>query len=415
MSAVNIGPNRTMTSSNHGPKDSHNVVEAHAWLARTIETLLDDGKFVEAMRALDRLLAVAQDTETKLFCYENLGVLAYRSGDLDEASAAFVRATELRDGPRQLADAGLAYALGHCAAARASWWRALMHYLSAVHFARDRVDEAEFMRVAAVALHRLGFADTALSMLLGALDRAPDNPWILESISEFYEREGRWFDALDVQEALIDVLADGLPPIDGAHRADDPKVDRLIRRFMALWTIDRRAIEKRVHAITDRLRSEIGVVRDDHQTEPAADMGLMSLNLPAGLHLLVEQLAMHERNFLLLSTAQSLWAKARHDRFDVHLTPYTLAAAIQAVSERLHWRVPASFEELGRIYGVEADTVAAAARLIAGRYGVHIIPEQDIYSGLDPRESRRLVNIQRALIYGADLADLESTRAMLGD
>lgn len=398
-----------MTNRTHAQTDPSNVVEAHQWLAEAIEALIADGEYVEAMRALNRLLAVAGDTPTKLFCYENLGVLAFGAGDVDEAIAAFEHASEL-----SATDPGLSYALGNCAAARGHWWRALLYHLTAVHFARDRVDEAEFMRAGATAMQQLGFADTALSMFLGALDRSPDNPWILESVSHFYEREGRWFDALDVQEALIDVLASGLPTR-ASELATNPQVDRLIRRFVSLWTLDRGDIEKRARAITDRLRSQIGLVRDDARAEPDADMGLMSLNLPAGLHRLVEQLAARERNFLLLSTAQSLWAKARHDRFDVHLTPYTLAAAIQAVSERLHWRVPTTFEKLGRIYGVDADTVQAAARLVAGRYQVQLFPERDLYSGLDPRESRRLVHIQRALIYGVDVADLESSLTMLAD
>lgn len=398
-----------MAMRDNGSDRSTNVVEAHRWLADTIETLIDEAKFVEAMRALGHLRIVADDTSTKLFCYENLGVLAYRAGDVDEARQAFERAAEL-----SASDPGVVYALGHCAAAKGEWWRALLHYLSAFHNAADLTDEAEFMRTGAIAMNQLGFADTALSMFLGALDRSPDNPWILESISHFYENEERWFEALDVQEALIDVLSDGLPAA-SSQLAQDPQVDRLIRRFFSLWTIERDAIARRARAITDRLRAEIGLVRADDPGRPVADAGLISLNLPAGLHLLVEQLAAHDRNFLLLETAQSLWAQARHDRFDVHLTPYTLAAAIQAVCERLHWRQPASFIKLAKIYGVDADTVRAAARLIAGRYEVRFVPEYERYGGLEGAEGRRLVQIQRAILYGVDVRELEGAVAMLGD
>ncbi|MFP4601094.1 MAG: hypothetical protein ACLFVJ_22795 [Persicimonas sp.] len=412
-----------MTQPEQGSGSDDNVVDARRWLEQSIESLLDAGEFVRAISALNRLLAVADTTETKLYCYENLGVIAYREGELEDAYEAFEQAAGLSS-----TDPGLSYALGHCAGARASWWRALMHYLAAVHHARDRVDEAEFIRAAAVAMEHLGYSDTALSMFLGALDRSPDNPWILESISKFYEQEGRWFEALDVQEALIDVLADGLPthllpesvteradhPSD-EHHADNPQIDRLIRRFMALWTIDREAIEQRVVAITERLRSEIGPARDDHSEHAEADAGLSPLNLPAGLHLLVEQLAGRERNFLLLESAQSLWARARHDRFDIHLTPYKLAAAIQAIVERLHWRVPTAFEELGELYGVEADGIQAAARVLVGRYGVQFIPEQDRYRDLGSSDSRRLVNLQRAILYGVDVSGLESGVTMLGE
>ncbi len=408
-----------MTQPEQGSGSDENVVDARQWLEQSIESLLDAGEYVRAIGALNRLLAVADTTETKLYCYENLGVIAYREGELEEAYQAFEQAAGLSS-----TDPGLSYALGHCAAARASWWRALMHYLAAVHHARDRDDEAEFIRAAAVAMEHLGYSDTALSMFLGALDRSPDNPWILESISKFYEQEGRWFEALDVQEALIDVLADGLPahlPSSEAlsdhlgQHPDNPQLDRLIRRFMALWTIDREAIEQRTDAITERLRSEIGPARDGHGQRAEADAGLSPLNLPAGLHLLVHQLAGYERNFLLLESAQSLWARARHDRFDIHLTPYKLAAAIQAIVERLHWRVPTPFEELGELYGVEADGIQAAARVLVGRYGVQFIPEQDRYRDLGSSDSRRLVNLQRAILYGVDVGGLESGITMLGE
>lgn len=388
------------------PAGADRIVDAQRWLADAIDTLLEQGAWGRAMKLLDRLLKVAADTDTKLFCYENLGVLAYRSGEVREAREAFEQARDLSD-----ADAGISYALGHCAAARPNWWRALLHYFAAIHDARDEIDRAEFMRAAAVAMQRLGFTDPALSMFMGALDRAPDNPWILESISHLYEHQERWLEALDVQEALIDVLADGLPSAEGPR----PNVDRLIRRFISLWTLDRHAVERRVGAITERLRAQIGLVRDDDPGRDGADMGLMSLDLPAGLHTLVEQLAMHDRNFLLLETAQSLWARARHDRFDVHLTPFKLAAAIQAIAERLHWRVPTPADELSRLYGVEADAIVAAARMIAGRYAVFFFPEQDLYVGLTPVESRRLVHLQRALLWGVDVCSLESSLAMIGD
>ncbi|MFW5966282.1 MAG: hypothetical protein ACOCV2_02135 [Persicimonas sp.] len=388
------------------------VVEADRWLEERIESAIAAGESVRAMRALNKLRSVARDTDTKLYCYENLGVLAYREGEVERARQAFERAADL-----SVSDPGLSYALGHCAAAAGDGWRALLHYLGAFHHADDRIDRAEFLRAAAEVVLELGAVDLALSMFLGALDRAPDNPWILESISRCYEREGRWLDALDTQEALIDVLADGLPTPGAADRlADKPEIHRLVRRFMELWTIERADIERRVDAITDKLRAEIGVVREEDAPDATDDMGLTPLELPAGLHLLVEQLAVRERNFLLLETAQSLWAKARHDRFDIHLKPYKLAAAIQAIAERLHWRIPTPFDDLGDLYEVDPDAIQAAARVLIGRYEeLRFFSERDRYRGLDASESRRLVNLQRAILYGIDVSHLESGVTMLGE
>ncbi|MGM0559418.1 MAG: hypothetical protein ACQEVA_23745, partial [Myxococcota bacterium] len=85
--------------------DLHGVVDAQAWLRAEVERLIEAGDFGSAIDKLDRLLGVAEDTETKLYCYENLGILAFRVGQVSQARGAFAEAASLMP-----EDAGISYA-----------------------------------------------------------------------------------------------------------------------------------------------------------------------------------------------------------------------------------------------------------------------------------------------------------------
>lgn len=386
-----------------GQVRSGEVIDSLEWLSRRIEASIEAGETGAAVDYINRLLAAARKTETKLWGYRTLGMLAFRHGRMDRARHAFERAAELEPG-----DPGMAYALGHCAAAEGRWWRALLDWLEAIRAAKDRDDEAEFMRSAGVAVYQLGFADTALSMLLGAMDRAPDNPWVLETIGHVYEHERMWMEALGMREALIDVLADGLAPrmpsegAGGSERFENPQFYRLFQAFAIKFDIDRKAIEERRDRITERLRGEIGVVQRERPDVHGERADLTPMNLPRGLYELVGELVAHDRNFRLLESAQSLWARARHDRFDLHLTPLKLSAALQWVLERLHWRVPTPLSRLVAVYRVEPDALQAAARLVVGRFGVRFLEIEWSDTSLALGEWRRLEVTQRALLYGGE-------------
>jgi tetratricopeptide (TPR) repeat protein len=391
-------------------REDKGVVDARDWLRGEIERRIESGDFGSAIDKLNRLLGVAEDTETKLYCYENLGILAFRAGQVSEARGAFAEAASLR--PQ---DAGIAYALGHCAAAGNQWWRVLMHSLDAIHRAQDACDEAEFMRLGAAAAHQLGKPEVALSMYLGALDRCADNPWILDSIANFYADQGRFFDALDTQEALIDVLASVFEHPERApteQRAD--VVDRIVRRFMSLLTLDRDDVERRAEHIYRRLRAQIGPVGEPRRHGVAANMGLMSMNLPPALHALIDQLARRDRNFLLLETAQYLWAMARHDGLDQYLAPFALAASIHVVTERKHWRVETPIDDVAEIYGVDADALVAAVRLLVGCFEVDFVDMSASTGHLSIAERHRCDDIQRAILFGVDVSEISSGIAMLG-
>lgn len=403
-------------SSGEIRRASGEVIETTRWLRDRIERLLDSSRPLDALEYVTRLLDAAQDTETRLYCFRTLGMLTFRAGNLDRARRAFARAAELSP-----EDPGIAYGLAHCEAARGRWWRALMHSLEAFHHADVPEDRAEFLRVGGIAVRRIGIPDTALSMALGALDRDPDNPWVLQTIGHFYESEQMWMEAIGVRDRLIDALSDGLGPSaatapedrEATDEVENPQFYRVFRAFAVKFQITEDAIRARRREIRERLRSEIApadrVDRRDEDTPPTP------LRLPRGLDTLVERLARRDRNYQLLESAQSLWARARHDRFDVELTPNTLAAAIQWVVERLHWREPTAISELSRVYQVVPDTLRAAARLVVGRFDVRFVPLDDVTPDIGPSEWDRLDMVQKALLYGVDLDDVRPSMPMLGE
>ena len=384
------------------------VVDSAAWLRDRIEHCLADGELTRASRYLQQMSDLAIDRPTRLWAYRTKGIIAFRRGNVDEARRAFERAMDLEPG-----DPGMAYALGYCSADEGRWWRATVDWLEALLWADDSEDAAEFLRAAGMAVHSLGMPDTALSMLFGALDRDSDNPWVLQSIGYVYEHEEMWLEALGMREALIDVLADGLHrPLD-AEAYRNPRFFRLFQAFAVKYDIDRDAIEERCRTITERLRGEIGVVDGAMRDTRDGPDELAPLHLPTGLYELVAALAERDRNFQLLSSAQALWARARHDRFDVHLTPLRLAAAIQRVVERLHWRVPTPTEDLVRHYAIEPDGLEAAARLIIGRFGVSLFDARWDDTALSLADWKRLEQLQQAWLTG-NSDDAQGGR-MLGD
>ncbi|MFB6352240.1 MAG: tetratricopeptide repeat protein, partial [Bradymonadaceae bacterium] len=326
---------------------------------------------------------------------------------------AFEEALELSPG-----DPGIAYAIAHCTAARGRWLRALVRALEAYHFAEDLADQAEFLRVAALGASELGDPELALTMCLGALDRAPNNPWVLETIGHFYEAEQMWLEALDVREALIDILADGIAPVPERtpETLNNPQFHRVFQSFAIKYRIDPEAIEARKREITERLRAEIGPA-DCRPDRRAGDeeAPLTPLNLPRGLSTLVEQLAGHDRNYQLLKSAQSLWAKARHDRLDLELPPKTLAAAIQWAVERRHWRIPTPLHALSQIYQVVPETIRAAARLVVGKFAVAYIALDDVRGEVGPTDWQRFETVQKAILYGAPIEDVRPNAPMLGE
>ncbi|MBA2661634.1 MAG: hypothetical protein H0U74_05025 [Bradymonadaceae bacterium] len=384
---------------------SLNVIDSATWLRERVEALVSTGESEQAIGYLHRLQASTEDEATRLYCHSYLGILYLISEDVARARAALAEANRLS--PRE---PYIAYALGHCQSSHNDW-QATLYFFEAIHLAASPHDRAEFMRSAALSVQRLGLTEMAHAMMLGALDRDLGNPWILDALARLYEQEGMWMETLDILDGLIAALASATSAM---VVRTTPSVGQLLRNALLGDPAGEQALRKRTRAINARLRANIDLVYGEHDRRLLEHTGLAPTNLPNALHILVRELGLRERSYQLLESAQSLWARARHERFDVFLTPNTLAASIHWLVERLHWRIPTPATELTTRYGVEAETTRAAARILAERFKIRFLPQRPDNAGLDATEAERLDRIQRALLLDVDLSSFDTTVAMLG-
>lgn len=381
-----------------------NVVDSAAWLRERVEDLIATGRYREGIAYLERLLAGDDSRETQIYGKSYLGFLYLVDQRIEDARAMLRGAWAIAGH-----DAHLAYGLGHCAVVKEQGWRAILHFLEAIHYAQDRHDEAEFMRSAGLALQKVGLTECANAMLLGALDRDLGNPWIHDALARLYEQEGMWMETLDILGALMVIVRDASRSMVVKRT---PAPGQLLIHTLLGTLAGEEAVRERARAINKQLRQEIDLVYGEHERAYLTNTELTPLNFPPALHVLVAELSRRERSYALLQSAQSLWARARHERFDVMLSPFTLAAAIHWIVERLHWREPTETARLAGRYCVEADTLRAASRIVAARFQISFFPTETEPYGLSPVELRRLADLQQALISGAEVDAL--TVGMLG-
>ncbi len=376
-------------------KDSHDVIDSVAWMKRNVEGMLagDDPRAVDL---LERLLHAAEDDDTRFYCQIHLGLCHFRLGDLTASMKAFGEAEALA--PEHPA---VAYARSQCAGQERRWWQALHHGMRAIVLGREHEDLPEFMRATAVAFARLQMPEFALTILLGAVDRAPDDRYILESLGRVYEELERWVDAIEIRDALIEVLKTQATP---RPRTLSEAFDR--------EELDPEKAARRVTALTTRVRSDIRVVAEDEEID-VGEIGMSRVEYPTGLHSLDAALRELERPEDLLEQAHALWAKSTHDKFDVYLGPSVLAAALHVIVERLYWRRPTAAAEVGDRYGVELERVDAAIRLIVSRYEIRWVDPDTARPWLSAEEADVLKRAQLAILYGTSIEEVRPTRMLM--
>jgi tetratricopeptide (TPR) repeat protein len=371
------------------------VIDSVAWMRRSAEELMgeDDPRAIEL---LERLLHAAEDDDTRFFCQIHLGLCHFRAGDLVASMKAFGAAERLF--PEHPA---VAYARSQCAAQERRWWQSLHHGLRAVALGRSHDDLPEFMRATAVAFSRLNMPEIALTILLGAVDRAPDDRYVLESLGRIYEDLERWVDAIAIRDALIDVLK--------TQSAPQP---RTLGSAFDRERVDLEEAGRRVRELTARVRSDMRVVGEGDAID-LPDPGMSRVQFPSGLHTLIESLGQQERADDLIEQAHVLWAKATHDKFDVYLGPPVLAAALNLIVERLYWRVETPPDAIDARYGVEHDRVDAAVRLIVSRYEIRWVDPATTRPWLSAEEAEVLNRAQLALLYGVGIDAIKPTRMLM--
>lgn len=379
------------------PDQDPEIIDSAEWLRQRAEEAIAGQNSDEAITWLQKLLGVGTDSETLFFAHSNLGSLLFRERDIDKAREHFRSAESLAP-----TDASMAYALGHCEATNRFWWGAFYYFTKAVFHARSRPSEVvEFMRSAAVSARYLGLTDLAESMLLGARERSPLQPQVLESLGRLYETQERWLEAIRMRDELIEVL-----------KGNDPRRQvRLLSPAIESAPPNEELATQKANDLSAKLRSGFQVV-DEETVVTAADAHLSRTTHPAGMHTLIHNLESRARAVEMLETAQVLWAKAHHDRFDVHLTPHTLAAAIQWIVERYHWSVPTPPSDLETLFRVDAQQVQAAVRLLVGKFNMQIIPSEFVSRGLGGNDGHKLSTILRAYLLDVELDTLEAPRML---
>lgn len=361
---------------------AENVIDAQSWLFRHVERLLEEDSDA-AIPYLERLLVSSEDRALRIFCLKHLGFLHLAAGEVAEARKYLRAAVELS--PK---DADLHHALGEIASKSGDFWLALLEFMEAVYHGREG-EVVAFMRSVAATMRQLEFGETALAILLGAHERSPDDPWVLESLASMYELQKRWLDAIEARESLVEVLE--------THRSlGAGKVDEA-----------RGQLER----LSQRLRDGLRLV--EGAEVPRGATGVQRVNSPSGLHTLVQALGLRSHNLALITTAEALWARALYAKLDVHLATPTLAAAIHWVVERLHWRVPTTLDELTTLYGADPERLPAAVRLVAACLDVKLVPIEGAEPALSAADLQRLERLQRAILWDVALEDVEP-RGMLG-
>lgn len=381
------------------PEQSKNIIDSIDWLYQRAEKALRDND-ESAGVYLERLTTACDDPAILLFAHSNLGILEFSRGDTDMARYHFDEAGDLApDDPNVL------YAKGHCEARQGRWWQALIYFVEAAHFGQRTVEEVEFIRSIGVALGKVGHAEEAHVALLGALERQPTNPYILESLGRHYEEQEQWVEAIRVRDHLIEILK-GRDP---GHRS--PKAPGL-NASLDSEALDEESIRERVLTINSRMRERVEVV-DKETHRDAIDAFLSTTQHPAGLHTTVDALSRRGRPLALLETAQSLWARARHERFDVHLNPYTLAATIHWITERLHWREVTGSAELRQLYDVEPERIRAAVRLLVSQFNIRLFDTEDARSVLARNRVERLERLLQARVLDVGIHELEPVKMLM--
>lgn len=345
------------------------IVDQSTWLFTQIERLIaNDDSSPSAEIYLEKLLKITNSPFQKAYCLRHLGRFAAARKDLVNAEKYLKSALSL-----ETEDPDVLFLIGQTASETGTWWFALLHYLHALQKATDDSDQLEIMRGIAKAFQKLNFGEVALSVLLGALERDPEDPFILSALAHFYETREEWTKAQDIGISLVELM-EQYPSI-SFDKGDEMK--------------------ERLTKISSQLQSQLRLV-DENEVNISGEGTLISTSFGPGLKTLVNMLSIKTRNAPLLESAKALWAKSKEISYDTYFSTETLAAAIHWIVEKLHWRMPTSVTDLETIYGVDKEQILAAVRILVAQFQVSFFPDAAAREALGPRELEELRKIQKS-------------------
>ncbi len=351
------------------------IVDQSTWLFNQIERLIaNDESSSSAEVYLEKLLKITNSPFQKAYCLRHLGRFAAARKDLANAEKYLKSALSL-----ETDDPEILFLIGETASETGTWWFALLHYFHALQQATEDSNQLEIMRGIARAFQKLNFGEVALSVLLGALERNPEDPFILSALEHFYETREEWTKAQDIGITLVE----------------------LMDRYPSISFDKGEEVKKRLTHISSQLQSQLRLV-DENDVNIGGDLTMVSSDFGPGLNTLVNMLSIKTRNAPLLESAKALWAKSADIKYDSYFSTATLAAAIHWIVEKLHWRMPTSIGDLEVIYGVDREQMLAAVRILVAQFQVSFFPDAAAREALGPRELEELRKIQKSFFFGSE-------------
>ena len=389
-------------------RDAEEVIDAARWLESRVEQLVLAERYEEAIASLRWLATSTLDKEEARRAAMSLGYLYLLVEEWERAREWLLQVLELGETGDQ---PDLLYGLGHAALGQKAQGSAMLYFLEAFVEAKEEHQQAECLRSAALAMmETVGPAAPVAGMVLGALDRDLGNPWILEALVKVYRADERWLESLEVLAALRDTVEEAHQSVVLYRPASGCQVlrNRLLGR--AAQPED---VKKQAREINARLRAGFEVVLDARQLH-TGPTGLAPAYRSGAVGRLILSLEVRERGLELVESARKLWALASHEGFVEILGAVRLAAAIEVLVERQHWRVKTSVETIARRHGALPEAVGPAARLVAGRLGLNLFGATKLRERLAFGEQKRLDGINQALLFGESLEDARRGAIRLG-
>jgi tetratricopeptide (TPR) repeat protein len=370
-------------------KHAEQVIDSEQWLRERADRLFTAGDS-QAESYYRRLLETTTRSDVREHTHLRLAALAHRRRDFEIALDELNTARTLN--PQS---AEILHARGLTQLQRGHAWDALIDFLEAWHPKNENFVHP-YTGIAA-ALRAVGEGEYGTCVLLGALERHPQNPILLEALGVHYEALQMWLDAIHTRDQLIEVL-----------KRNQPSTMEPTPFLLQATRIEDVEATQHEGLLNLRQSLQLADLPDEDPSQP-----LTRMQHQTGLHTLIDALNQQPRADVLLPVAQQIWARAVHEKLDIHLNHYTLAATIEWIVLRLHWCPMPREDSWQDRYGIEFERVKAAVRLVVSALHVELFPLDKALGHLTPDRQQRLKLLCQAIVLDVNVESLTPSRMLL--
>lgn len=371
-------------------KQAEHIIDSEQWLKDRADRLFAIGDS-QAEVYYRRLQETTAKDEMRAYAHLRLAAIAHRRRDYYTALQNLQSALELNPG-----NAEILHARGLTHLHRGQPWESLIDFLEAWHRPSGTFSLHTYAGLA-TALRTVGEGEYATCVLSGALERHPENPILLEALGVHYEALEMWLDAIHTRDRLIEVL-----------KRNQPSPEMMPFMLEAPTNLEDVVGAQKEGHLNLRQSLQLADIPDNDPSQPLA-----RLQHQTGLHTLIDALNREPRADVLLPVAQQIWARAVHEKLDIHLNHYTLAATTQWIVLRLHWCPMPTEGWWEERYGIEFERVKAAVRLVASALHVELLPLENAIGHLAPDRLQRLRLLCQAIVLDVNVESLTPSRMLL--